>query len=166
MADAREGVVLQENGDVRPGTAGPADEGGVEAMGAPLRLDPLALEDLAEQVVRVVLLEVELGVGVDPVGHLDQERGAPVDLLGHAVLDSGEVHGPSVGVRIRSPCPAARCATRPVAEIDVHEVAADRPDLFEALTVAWNETDAEVNPDDPPAPSAELTSGQIGRAHV
>jgi GNAT superfamily N-acetyltransferase len=50
-----------------------------------------------------------------------------------------------------------------VAEIDVHEVAADRPDLFEALTVAWNETDAEVNPDDPPAPSAELTSGLFAR---
>ncbi|HEU5082719.1 MAG TPA: GNAT family N-acetyltransferase [Acidimicrobiales bacterium] len=43
-----------------------------------------------------------------------------------------------------------------MASIEVHELREDRPDLLEALAVVREETDREVNPDDPPAPVAEL----------
>lgn len=41
-------------------------------------------------------------------------------------------------------------------EIAVHEVTPDRPDLLAELVVVRNETDAEVNPGDPPATAEEL----------
>lgn len=50
-----------------------------------------------------------------------------------------------------------------MSRIDVHEVAQGRQDLLPALTVVWNETDAEVNPGDPPAPVAEIASGLFAR---
>lgn len=40
--------------------------------------------------------------------------------------------------------------------IAVHRVTEDRPDLVEALTAVRAVTDLEVNPDDPPAPAAEV----------
>ncbi len=40
--------------------------------------------------------------------------------------------------------------------IEVHELRADRADLLEALALVREETDREVNPDDPPTPVAEL----------
>lgn len=43
-----------------------------------------------------------------------------------------------------------------MASIEVHELRADRPELLEALALVREETDREVNPDDPPAPVAEL----------
>lgn len=45
----------------------------------------------------------------------------------------------------------------------MHEVTRDRPDLLDALALVWNETDAEVNPEDPPAPVAEVASGLFAR---
>lgn len=43
-----------------------------------------------------------------------------------------------------------------MAAIAVHPVTGDRPDLVEALAAVRAVTDREVNPDDPPAPAAEL----------
>lgn len=43
-----------------------------------------------------------------------------------------------------------------MASIEVHELRPDQPELLEALAVVREETDREVNPDDPPAPVAEL----------
>ena len=40
--------------------------------------------------------------------------------------------------------------------IVVHEVTEDRPDLLDELAVVHGETEAEINPDDPPAPAAEI----------
>lgn len=45
----------------------------------------------------------------------------------------------------------------------MHEVTADRVDLLDALAAVWNETDAEINPDDPPAPVAEVAGGLFAR---
>jgi GNAT superfamily N-acetyltransferase len=43
-----------------------------------------------------------------------------------------------------------------MAAIEVHRVTEDRPDLLEALVAVRAVTDAEINPDDPPAPAEEV----------
>lgn len=53
-----------------------------------------------------------------------------------------------------------------MATIEVHELRADRPDLLEALATVREETDREVNPDDPPAPVAELAGELFYRSAV
>ena len=157
VADAGQRVVLEADGDVRAGPAGSSDEGGLQAVGAALGRDALVLEHVAEQVVGVVLLEVQLGLGVDPVGHVDQEVGTPVDLLGHAVLDGVEVHrAERRGNSLEARC--ERCDTPPMPAIEVHQVTEDRPDLLAALAVVRAATEGEVNPDDPPAPVEELAA--------
>ena len=61
-----QGVVLAEHGDGRAvAGARPGDEGGRQAVGAALDLEALGLEHAGQQVVGEVLLEAQLGVGVD-----------------------------------------------------------------------------------------------------
>ena len=55
------------------------------------------------------------------------------------------------------------CDTPLVATIQVHEVTPDRPDLLSALATVRAETDREINPDDPPAPLAELAGNLFSR---
>ena len=93
VTDAREGVVLETDRDVGAPAAAPSDERGVEAERVALRADPLLVERVAEQVVGVAFLEVELGVRVDQVRDLDQPVGAPVDLGGHRFLDRIQLRG-------------------------------------------------------------------------
>jgi mycothiol synthase len=47
-----------------------------------------------------------------------------------------------------------------VSNIEVHQLREDRPDLLEVLAAVRAETEAEINPDDPPAPVAEL-AGEV-----
>src|SRR3546814_94541 len=60
VADAGQGVVREAHGDVRSAGAGPPHDGGVEPVRAALDVHALPLEDVAQQVVGVVLGEVEL----------------------------------------------------------------------------------------------------------
>ena len=72
----------------------------VSSPGAPLDGEALALEDAGEQVVGEVLLEAQLGVGVDLVRRLDQHVGQPVDLGDHPVLHRFDLGSHAATLRI------------------------------------------------------------------
>ena len=72
MADAGEGVVFAADGDRRTGGSHAGIECRRHVVGALIDRDPLVGEHAGEQLVGEVLLEVELGVGVDRVGDLEQ----------------------------------------------------------------------------------------------
>src|SRR5690606_27577783 len=94
VADVGECVVLAEHRDGRAALPRLRGERGVEAEGPAPGSEPLALQHVAEQVVRVALLEAQLGVLEDPVRHLEQHVAAPIDLRPGA-LDrlTGRAHG-------------------------------------------------------------------------
>ena len=92
MADAGQGVVLEQHGHGRAVDPGPGREGGVEPVGVALDREPLLLEQAGEEVVGVVLGEVLLGMVVDLVGGGDQGVGPPVDLRADPGLGLLEIH--------------------------------------------------------------------------
>ncbi len=93
VPDLGQRVVLAQHGHVRAVGVGPrgGGEGGVEAVGVALDLQPGLVEHRGEGVVGVVLGVPELGVGVQVVGDLDQLVGPPVDLGEDAAADVGGI---------------------------------------------------------------------------
>ena len=58
---------------------------------------PAVAEDVGQPLRRLVLLVAKLGVGVNPVGRLDQLAGPPIDGLAHALLQCIKVwHRPAL----------------------------------------------------------------------
>ena len=57
---------------------------------------PSAFEHVGQQVVGELLLEAELGAGVDLVRHVEQDLLSSIDLVGELLFGRVSVHGPSV----------------------------------------------------------------------
>ena len=108
VAEAGQGVVLEQHGDGGARLAGPRRERRVDAVRRPLDRQALVLQHPREEVVREVLLVVRLRVLVDLMGELDEPVGPGLDLSPQAVLQRGHIHGAHPTGGSGPPCPAGR----------------------------------------------------------
>ena len=106
VADPGEGVVLAHHRDHRSVTvAGAGLEGGVEAVGVALHGQAVVGQHLGEQVVRMLLLEAQLGPGVDAVRHVEQLGSQAIDLVARPLLGFSDFHGCDPRGRAGVPAP-------------------------------------------------------------
>ena len=90
VAQPGQGVVLSQNRHPRPRRALPAElgfEGGGHARGAHLHGYARGLQQSRQPLGGLDLLVADLGVGVNPVGGLDQFGGPALDRFTNALLE-------------------------------------------------------------------------------
>ena len=87
MADAGQGVVLAQHGNLGPFASDPCLECRRHAVGAADRIESLLFQDVGEDLMGAMLLEAEFGVGMDVVRGGEQHIGQLIDAGAHPRLD-------------------------------------------------------------------------------
>ena len=97
VANARQRVVLAQHGDGGAGGADAGVESGLEVVGVAGGCHAVALEEPGQQIVREVLLKVQLRVCVNLVTGIDELVSQFIDACTHCLLERFRVVGGDLG---------------------------------------------------------------------